>query len=353
MDFLLEALSTPLAEDRTYVVAIFSGALLLLLLVVPAHMAAKLIKHAGTSDTAVVSKYGATVRSFRSFYADVLPTEFQYETSFDAAAQLLYSQHDLSIFANTKQNYFHVKRTWARLLMKSLSILTWNVIIGLLYYQSTQSCHARTNKIQCSNDSAVVIMGSLCKWNSVGQQCEDASQNEFFGFVLVVVVAVILVTSATDKAMRSAGALATLAVQSRRWSWLYCCFVRDMPHPSSLDKRGRITVQGKKVRVMPAPVDRSGVPFGADDLEGGGSDTSFEEGGALRVKPKGRVGGVATRLAALLPVSLPFRKYRLRTSAQFAARPVSLKQLLQAEEDALQHYGDEWLSLSVQSRKAT
>jgi hypothetical protein len=345
MEFLVKALKAPLADDRTYVVAAFSGAVLLIVVAIPYYNLVRTVNPAPTDIKQ--KKYQSSVRSFRSFFNEVLPEEFQCETAFEAFSKWCSKHHDLGIITTKTGATPRYSSVWIRLVIKTISLLLSNVVLAFGYQRMVFNCHDSKSEAVCQSERSIPVLGNFCTWDASQEQCNEVSVT--LAFVIVVVFVVALVASGTDKFMQFTVSHAQLAVRNQRMSWLYCCFIKAPSLPPSLMKRGRIAVLGKTVRVVPAPF--------ADDLERG-SDTSLEEerGFAARGKPAlaaGRVGGIAGRLALLLPVKLPFKKYPMTISAGVHTHPVSLGQLLQAEEGALQHYGDEWLALSVQSRKAT
>ena len=143
-------------------------------------------------------------------------------------------------------------------------------------------------------------------------------------------------------------------------SWLYRCFLPQ--HNEWYPSRNRIAVFGKKVRVVPVAAASTGSRGGGgikelEEIERG-SETSMEDTFAhtrATVKPQSeRVSSPSARcFESMWKRIYPFLCCSYSQSTVENQRTSSLGEVLSAEEEDLEHFGDELISLEVQSRKAT
>jgi hypothetical protein len=338
MEEALDILQRPIQAKSNFLTIISSGVLLVVYCAIrwrfQARQAAQNIAEHDNSKL----KYKATVRSFSSFFREILPNEFQYETAQSAFPKRILERHPLCALLGNKQG------DWMKVKIKTLAILSTNVVLAVLYYPAPSACPHRTDRSDCAMTVSVRILGHLCYWDEKESTCKDADANDLFVFLVGVVVAVSVVASVTDKFMTFALSHAKLAVQERRMAWLYCCCFRAPPAEPGTRK---VLVVGRTARVVPATTKAGDAAD--EDLERG-TDSSFEGSGGVRAKP-GTLGeqrrSVAQRLASLL------RFTRTAVPAAASGQAPTLRELLRAEESELQHFGDEWTALHVQSRKAT
>lgn len=353
MDIVVKSLLSPAIGEKSYVVVVFTGFVLLVASTGVANTRRSDSKPEAVSNAA--ERYQPTVRSFGTFFDEVLPIQFKYETSAQSYwRQLRLSHHICLWISDSKANPLDRRRIWIRLFVKLLAILSAHVILALLYYPISTQCSAKETSQACANVPAYLIVGKLCSWNQSSDQCTIADENDLFAFALLMTFVTGVVSSATDKFMQFALSHAEVAMKSRRMAWLYwCCFPaseRVLGLPQS-----RIALSGKMARVVPVTAPRQaageglGPGLGEEDLERG-TDVSVEEGSASRLKPAAaaRMTGVSALASRLLPATLlkPVAGHQRQRSA-------TLGEVLQSQERALSLYGDDWASVQVQSRKAT
>jgi hypothetical protein len=340
MEEALDILQRPLHADSNFVTIVASGVLLAAYCALKRHFQGKKDTNNSTIDNNSKLKYKAAVRSFSSFFREILPEEFQYETAQSAFPKRIIERHPFCALLSTDSAGRH--GDWMKVMIKTLAILSTNVVLAVLYYPASSACPHKSDEEDCASTVSVQILGHLCYWDEAESSCKDATANDLFVFVVGVVVAVSVVASVTDKFMTFAVSHAKLAVEGRRMAWLYCCCFRAAPAEPGTRK---VVVVGRTARVVPASA-KAGDAANDEDLERG-TDSSFEGSGAVRAKP-GTFGeqrrSVVQRLASLL---------RFTSAPVPPAAPTALKDLLRAEESELQHFGDEWTALHVQSRKAT
>jgi hypothetical protein len=341
MEQVLEILQRPIRAETNFVTVIASGVLLASYCAVKWYFRPKTDKNNSTEyDNIGKLKYKAVVRSFNSFFREILPKEFQYETAQSAYPKRVLENHPLCALLGF--SFSDKIGDWVRVMVKTLAILSTNVVLAVLYYPAPSACSHIIGKSDCVATTSAEVLGHLCYWDGDESSCKDASANELFIFVVGVVVAVSVVASVTDKFMAFALSHARLAVEGRRMAWLYCCCFRAPPAEPGTRK---VVVVGRSARVVPAAAKTGDAAD--EDLEHG-TDASFEGTGVVRVKPgapREQRRSLVQRLASLMRLTRP--------SVQAPLQAPTLRELLRTEESELQHFGDEWTALHVQSRKAT
>lgn len=286
-----------------------------------------LIRETNETSKAIRTKdrYTATVRSFDSFFRDLLPSTFQYNTVVAVFLRKLVEEHDCLCFCDQTrriyQNQAERNELWLLVCFKMLTLLSCNVVLAVLYYPSDHGCRGR-NLDGCERIVKVKTIGSLCTWNEDNNICENSSVNDTFCFTLSVLFATMCATSLLDKLYKFTLSHAALAVKTRRLGWLYKCCLRstDLILPAHASHKGN---NAQRVRKM----DRYAL----------GMPTT-----ALVVKPSNTIKTQFTSGKVFLSDGL-------EGNSQDATLSLSLEEA----EQGYEHFGDEWKALSVQSRQST
>ena len=302
-------------------------------------------------DSTGPEKYKATVRSFKSFFTTLLPLEFQYQNAVQLFKQQLVLEHDLTVLSG-KPTFVQNSNVpqprherWLQMLLKLMNCLVVNTVLFLLLYSKAKQCSDYDNAQDCYNlnyTSADSIF-SLCSWNDSVFMCETATTNDQFLVIMLLVFIVAVAVSLLDKCLKFIISHAALAVSNRRMHWLYACCVRN-EHTIEIKRAAAKISRVSSVRVAPAPAAPAATTVQSNNYNNNDNSTaasilSATMSSALKLTRK---PGTTTTLAA-------------SASLLLAHPPVLLTDILAVEERemSLEHYGDEWMAASVQSRKAT
>ena len=277
----------------------------------------------------IKDRYKATVRSFDSFFSDLLPNTFRYNTTVAVFARKLVEEHDCTRFYGQAKNKYQdrAKRNelWLLVCFKMLTLLSCNVVLAILYYPSDHECRGR-NSDGCEKIVKVNTIGSLCAWNENKNMCESSPEIDIYGFTLTVLLVTMCATALLDKLFKFTLSHAALAVKTRRLGWLYSFFLRNTDPTTPVPAlRGVRNVQVASRNEWESGRSTLGMPSTA-----------------LVVKPSNSTKTSYNK-------SKIFVEERQEENGQDATLSLSLEEA----ERGLEHFGDEWKALSVQSRQST
>jgi len=334
MSSLFHTVVSPLKGERNYTAVVFVGAIVFVLLVTTGFMATRKARKSSKA-VKIKDRYKATVRSFDSFFSDLLPFTFRYETVSTVFRRKLWEEHDFTRFGHYPGSPGQTKservQAWLLLLLKLLIIFSCNVAMAILYYPANHDCDHHTTAEGCTNSIRVEIIGSLCSWDAQSNTCHTAPTSEKFGFTLTQLFATLFATTLLDKFFKFTISHAVVAIKSRRLSWLYGCCLPAAPGEVFLPELRGV----RNVRVAPAPVwERGRFTLGMPDT-------------ALATKP--------TSSKNTSTSSNPGKIYLAegKEEQDYSGQDATLSMALEAAESGLEHFGDEWKALAVQSRKST
>ncbi len=277
----------------------------------------------------IKDRYKATVRSFDGFFNDLLPYTLRYNTTIAVFARKLVEEHDCVRFyvqsKNKHQDQAVRNQSWLLVCYKMLTLLSCNVVLAILYYPSNHECSDRDFD-GCTRVVKVNTIGSLCAWNENKNMCENSSELDTYGFTLTVLLVTMCATSLLDKLFKFTLSHAALAVKTRRLGWLYNCRLNDVDS----------TVPELAVRGV------RNVQVAAREEWESGRHTLGMPSTALVVKP-------SNPRRTSYSNSKIFVAENLEENGQDATLSLSLEEA----EKGLEHFGDEWKALSVQSRHST
>lgn len=328
--------SKPLEFSGDYLVVIVAGAFLLLFCSCSMRCTRR---HADEQNMPVVEKYKAKVRSFKNFFEALLPVEFQYEPITALFKKQLAAKHDISILVSE-----HEAPRKLVILAKLLCILAVNVVLALLYYPLGKTCADMHTEHACRNTVTVYTIGTVCAWDKTSQLCDNAEANEVFAFVVFCALVTCVVTSFATQATTFLVSHAATAIKNRRLRWLYFCCVSDVNNNGGTSAS---TTQRsfRSVKVAPSTSNTdhtTTITTNSDPAMRNQPDTHTYSGtvnsimSVIRAKP-GSITAVNPNPS-------------LNASPNTALRDTLT---LQEQQAYMVHYGDEWTSLAVQSRKAT
>lgn len=326
--FLQSLYIAPLRNDGNYDALCFVGAVVLVFFL---STLLNIIRRTNetTKLTKIKDRYKATVRSFDSVFSDLLPSTFQYDTSAAVFARKLVEEHDCIRFTiQTKcKNKGRAGRNelWLLVCFKMLTLLSCNVVLAILYYPSHDQCSGRDFG-GCERVVKGNSIGSICSWNESTNICENSSENDMLGFTLTVLLVTMCTASLLDKFFKFILSHAALAVRTRRLGWLYNCCLH------SVDP------------IVPVPMSRGvrNIQVTPGDVWESSRSTLGMPSTALVVKPS-----MSTKTH--FSNSKIFAAEELEENGQDATLSLSLEEA----ERGLEHFGDEWKALSVQSRQST
>ena len=358
MNDILDILIFPLSVKHDYVVVALAAVLLIICFVTSYYCGVFNKVCSPIKKESTDWNYRATVRSFQSFFTEVLPMEFQYKTAVKLFVERFSERSFYNIITNTTRDGNKIKfNKWLSVIMKILCILSTNVAIAIVFYPMQRNCQHRSEYTNCVAETTVTIIGSLCTWDESSQTCSDSSANNRLPIVIIILFAVTLVTSLTDKFMTFALTHAIVAMKNKRMSWLYCCFIRsttisveDNIHPVTMlrkdkpqEKRNNNNKRSNKV----VPFDKVS-SFEDADIDNIGTDRSIVE-----FESNNNNQANSTYYSRVIKYLCSVFSRGNWKKQPTIALPSSLPELLQVQERQLQHYGDELTALHVQTRKTT
>ena len=133
MSSLYHTVVSPLEEDRNYYAIVFVGAVVFTLLLATLFIVTRKTEKAFKA-VKIKDRYKATVRSFDSFFSDLLPYTFRYETVSTIFRKKLLEEHDFTRFGNYPgspgQSKSEKIQAWLLLFLRLLTIFSCNVERG-------------------------------------------------------------------------------------------------------------------------------------------------------------------------------------------------------------------------------
>lgn len=324
---------TPLTESRNYAPVILGGVVVMMFVTVTAIFTGGQSKRLINKKFRIKERYKAIVRSFDSLFKDLLPRVFHYETIDSIYLSKLTEQHDLTRFRYRGNHHSRADNTeqWLAILLKFLTILSSNVVMAIVYYPSNHTCQHRQTDKECGQSVKLNIIGSLCYWDASYGTCQNSSKIEEFGFILTLLFATVVVTVILDKWFKFTLSHAALAIKTRRMSWMYWCCLHNTEISAVTGMRS--------VRVAPADFsERSQAQFQRDLVPT-----------ALSVKPTSAKYKNNTNIITQVNYLNSAKEHLQEDHGQ----DPTLSLALEAAESGLEHFGDEWKALAVQSRKST
>lgn len=160
------------------------------------------------------------VRSFSSFYNQLLPDEYGFNSAYELFKSKLTNSHSLAIFS-VDRNYLNRNMKIAILFGKVSNCVVATMILVFALQNKNSSCSAYLTSYQCERHGDFTSVVSLCLWESVSQKCSRGGANKSFALFVSIAYFSSLLALALDKILNCLISHFAVAIKHSRLSWVY------------------------------------------------------------------------------------------------------------------------------------
>ena len=142
-------------------------------------------------------------RTFRSFFAGILPVQFSNVSTFESFATGLQLEHVFSWYTSSSvKERRSVTDRWLIALFKVLNYLFINVLLGVGLYHDDGTCQDRYDKHSCEGAHMINAVTSVCAWNQQKNSCTYGDSNRSFLSIISIALILLCVVAVMDKIIR-------------------------------------------------------------------------------------------------------------------------------------------------------
>ena len=149
-------------------------------------------------------------RSFKQFFASLLPLEFQNVSTFQAYLAQLRLSHGLSVFTTSGldkgvhggSDFYLLTERWVVTFIKIFNYFFVNVLLAVGLYSDDEECQDRRDKASCEGTERTNAITSTCSWDSHKRSCTYGRENDSFVSIVSIVLILIPVVVIMDRLIR-------------------------------------------------------------------------------------------------------------------------------------------------------
>ena len=145
-----------------------------------------------------------TVRSFESFFAKVLPKEFEPKPWFTRVYNKMLTDHDwlVLVLGGFDEDRDFKLAKWCILVGKVLNFMIADIFLGLLFFADDGSCQKLETVETCEATLAIDRVTPVCQWVYPYRSCRFRPVVKKFAMTIVITMIITIFASVFDKLLR-------------------------------------------------------------------------------------------------------------------------------------------------------